>query len=77
MRGNGGGKKGEWPRVIKKEEKYLGGEKEGVPCQRKRDYKKEGKRERRKREKVKSYGRKKRGGRGFFWGQGSEECSDI
>ena len=52
MRGNGEGKKGEWPLVIKIGEKREGGEKEGVLCRRKGDLKREGKRERRNRERV-------------------------
>ena len=50
----------------KKRKKKAGGEKEGVLCQRKGDYKREGKRERRERESVKSHGRKKGGYKGVI-----------
>ena len=46
---------------TKNGEKKEGGEKKGVWCQRKGDYKREGRRERRKRERVKCHGRKKGG----------------
>ena len=54
------------------------GDKEGVVCRHEGDLKREGKRERRKRERVKSHGRKKGGGiRGFSRGQRSEYRDDI
>ena len=46
--------------------------KEGVFCRRKGDYKREGKRERRKREWVKSHGRKKGGVSGGYSGVKAE-----
>ena len=69
MRGNGEGKKGEWPHVIKKREIWEGGDKDGVLCWCKGVLKREGKRERRKRERTKSHGDKKGGEiRGLFRG---------
>ena len=60
--------KGGWPRDIKNGDKWEGRRKKGVFCRHVGDYKREGKREMRKRERVKFHGRKKGGYKRVFLG---------
>ena len=68
MRGNGEGTKGEWPPYLKIGDQWEGRGIDGVFCPRKGNYKREGKRARRKREWVKSHGQKKGGVSGGYSG---------